>query len=108
MAFIGENVTVKWSAIRRIHGAPEGKSMGHAGGIVSGSAGTAQCQEGSPRSGRREGRQDPVRDHSTAARGHRMTDGPCGPSTALSPGTANGPPTRDEVRPDDQPAHPAV
>ena len=42
--------------------APEGKTMGHAGAIVSGSSGTAAGQEGGPRGGRREGRQDAVRD----------------------------------------------
>ena len=42
--------------------APEGKTMGHAGAIVSGSSGTAAGQEGSPRGGRGQGRQDAVRD----------------------------------------------
>ena len=41
--------------------APEGKTMGHAGAIVSGSSGTAG-EEGSPRGRRREGRQDADRD----------------------------------------------
>ena len=41
--------------------APEGKTMGHAGAIVSGSSGTAR-QEGGPRGRRRQGRQDAVRD----------------------------------------------
>ena len=38
--------------------APEGKTMGHAGAIVSGSSGTAAGQEGGPRGRRRQGRQD--------------------------------------------------
>ena len=38
-----------------------GKTMGHAGAIVSGSAGTAS-EEGGPRGRRRQGRQDPVGD----------------------------------------------
>ena len=42
--------------------APEGKTMGHAGAIVSGSAGTAAGQEGGPRSRRCQGRQDAQRD----------------------------------------------
>ena len=42
--------------------APEGKTMGHAGAIVSGGAGTAAGQEGGPRGRRRQGRQDAVRD----------------------------------------------
>ena len=51
--------------------APEGKTMGHAGAIVSGSSGTAAGQEGSPRGRRRQGRQDAVRDRRVAcARSH--------------------------------------
>ena len=42
--------------------APEGKTMGHAGAIVSGSSGTAAGQEGGPRGRRRQGRQDAVGD----------------------------------------------
>ena len=42
--------------------APEGKTMGHAGAIVSDGAGTAAGQEGSARGRRRQGRQDAVRD----------------------------------------------
>ena len=42
--------------------APEGKTMGHAGAIVSGSSGTAAGEEGGPRGRRRQGRQDAVRD----------------------------------------------
>ena len=51
--------------------APEGKTMGHAGAIVSGSSGTAAGQEGGPRGGRRQGRQDAVRDAPADARGVR-------------------------------------
>ena len=49
--------------------APEGKTMGHAGAIVSGSSGTAAGQEGGPRGRRRQGRQDAVRDRRADARG---------------------------------------
>ena len=47
--------------------APEGKTMGHAGAIVSGSSGTAAAQEGGPRGRRRQGRQDAVRDRAADA-----------------------------------------
>ena len=47
--------------------APEGKTMGHAGAIVSGSSGTAAGQEGSPRGRRGQGRQDAVRDRRARA-----------------------------------------
>ena len=42
--------------------APEGKTMGHAGAIVSGSSGTAAGQEGGPRGRRGQGRQDALGD----------------------------------------------
>ena len=42
--------------------APEGKTMGHAGAIVSGSSGTAAGQEGGAGGRGREGRQDAVGD----------------------------------------------
>ena len=42
--------------------APEGKTMGHAGAIVSGSAGTAAGEEGGPRGRRRARGQDAVGD----------------------------------------------
>ena len=51
--------------------APEGKTMGHAGAIVSGGAGTAAGQEGGPRGRRRQGRQDAVRDRGPHARAGR-------------------------------------
>ena len=58
--------------------APEGKTMGHAGAIVSGSSGTAAGQEGGPRGRRRQGRQDAVRDRRADAGD---------PADALSRGT---------------------
>ena len=50
--------------------APEGKTMGHAGAIVSGSLGHGAGQEGGPRGRRRQGRQDAVRDRRPHARDH--------------------------------------
>ena len=48
--------------------APEGKTMGHAGAIVSGSSGTAAGQEGGPGGRRRQGRQDAVGDRRAGPR----------------------------------------
>ena len=59
--------------------APEGKTMGHAGAIVSGSSGTAAGQAGGPRGRRRQGRQDAVRDRRPDARDHE------GPRLTLHP-----------------------
>ena len=57
-AFIKENVTKPVVGYVAGFTAPEGKTMGHAGAIVSGSSGTAAAQAGSPRGSRRPGRQD--------------------------------------------------
>ena len=65
--------------------APEGKTMGHAGAIVSGSSGTAAGQAGGPRGRRRQGRQDAVRDRPADAR-H-----PQGPLTPLRRPSASRP-----------------
>ena len=59
-AFIKENVTKPVVGYVAGFTAPEGKTMGHAGAIVSGSSGTAAGQEGGARGGRREGRPDAV------------------------------------------------
>lgn len=61
--------------------APEGKTMGHAGAIVSGSSGTAAAKQ-EARGRRREGRQDPV--------GHRCA-GSRDPAVAVISFCATGP-----------------
>ena len=61
-AYIKDNVTKPVVGYVAGFTAPEGKTMGHAGAIVSGSSGTAAGEEGGPRGRRREGRQDAVRD----------------------------------------------
>ena len=61
-AYIKANVTKPVVGYVAGFTAPEGKTMGHAGAIVSGSSGTAAGQEGGPRGRRRQGRQDAVRD----------------------------------------------
>ena len=57
-AYIAENVTKPVVGYVAGFTAPEGKTMGHAGAIVSGSSGTAAGQEGGARGRRRPGRQD--------------------------------------------------
>ena len=57
--------------------APEGKTMGHAGAIVSGSSGTAPGQEGGPRGRGRQGRQDAVGDRRPGPRDPREPVAPC-------------------------------
>ena len=61
-AYIEEHVTKPVVGYVAGFTAPEGKTMGHAGAIVSGSSGTAAGQEGSAGGGGRQGRQDAVRD----------------------------------------------
>ena len=60
--------------------APEGKTMGHAGAIVSGSSGTAAGEAGGPRGRRRQGRQDAERDRPADARDHAGACGRLSPS----------------------------
>ena len=69
-AYIKENVTKPVVGYVAGFTAPEGKTMGHAGAIVSGSSGTAAGQEGGAGGGGRPGRQDAVRDRRPDARGH--------------------------------------
>ncbi|CAM5471255.1 hypothetical protein SBADM41S_08497 [Streptomyces badius] len=66
--FIKENVTKPVVGYVAGFTAPEGKTMGHAGAIVSGS-GNRPGEEGGPRGRRRQGRQDADRDRQAGARG---------------------------------------
>ncbi len=52
--------------------APEGKTMGHAGAIISGSAGTAQAKKEALEKVGRPGRPDPQRDRPAGPRGHAV------------------------------------
>jgi succinyl-CoA synthetase alpha subunit len=61
-AFIEQHVTKPVVGYVAGFTAPEGKTMGHAGAIISGSSGTAQAKKEGPGEGRRPGRQDPQRD----------------------------------------------
>ncbi len=65
--FIKENVSKPVVGYVAGFTAPEGKTMGHAGAIVSGSSGTAQAKKEGPGGRGREGRQDPVRDRAARA-----------------------------------------
>ena len=67
-AYIKEHVTKPVVGYVAGFTAPEGKTMGHAGAIVSGSSGTAAGQEGGARGRRRQGRQDAARDRPPDAR----------------------------------------
>ena len=69
--FIKENVTKPVVGYVAGFTAPEGKTMGHAGAIVSGSSGTAAGEEGGPGGRRRQGRQDADRDRPAGARDPR-------------------------------------
>ena len=71
--FIKANVTKPVVGYVAGFTAPEGKTMGHAGAIVSGSSGTAEAKkEALEAAGVRVG-QDPVRDRAAHARDRRLT-----------------------------------
>ena len=85
-AYIKEHVTKPVVGYVAGFTAPEGKTMGHAGAIVSGSCGHGGGQEGGARGGRRPGRQDAVRDGRPDAPDHA---GPLTVSITQGPGLAS-------------------
>ena len=72
-AYIKEHVTKPVVGYVAGFTAPEGKTMGHAGAIVSRLVGHRAGEEGGPRGRRRQGRQDAVRDRRARARAPGLT-----------------------------------
>ena len=69
-AFIEQNVTKPVVGYVAGFTAPEGKTMGHAGAIISGSSGTAQAKKEALEKVGRAGRQDPERNGRPRPRHH--------------------------------------
>lgn len=90
-AYIKANVTKPVVGYVAGFTAPEGKTMGHAGAIVSGSSGTAQAKKDALEAAACEGRQDAVRDRGAGARDpgegkrHRLIRSGPGGGSAASP-----------------------